>query len=338
MRLASEPSGATIAEVRAATGMRASSSVELDRPPRAGRLSPQAQERAGWQEPSRRGERNSRPARRLTSRPRPRRTRVITWGGQDEDRGLKVLGGRRRSSNLLGRDARRRRPPGADRRGRTLVDERQPILLCEPTRVRMSSMDASPIEGRLDAIAPLAEPVRRSLYLYVVGRPDAVGRDEAASAVGIGRPLAAFHLDRLVEAGLLRAEYRRLSGRTGPGAGRPAKLYRRAGSAARGQPPGAPRRRGRSAVRRGARGGAARNGLGHGHARTRRERLWGLARPRGSRAGRVAAVTGQAGRSRPRGPGRSRVRAVRAGRAGWSSCATARSIGSRRTIATSSAG
>ena len=95
------------------------------------------------------------------------------------------------------------------------------------TRVRMRGMDASPIEGRLDAIAPLSEPIRRSLYLYVVGRPDAVGRDEAASAVGIGRALAAFHLDRLVEAGLLRAEYRRLSGRTGPGAGRPAKLYRR---------------------------------------------------------------------------------------------------------------
>jgi predicted ArsR family transcriptional regulator len=89
-------------------------------------------------------------------------------------------------------------------------------------------MDASLIEGRLDAIAPLAEPVRRSLYLYVVGRPDAVGRDEAATAVGIGRALAAFHLDRLVEAGLLSPEYRRLSGRTGPGAGRPAKLYRRA--------------------------------------------------------------------------------------------------------------
>ena len=89
-------------------------------------------------------------------------------------------------------------------------------------------MNSSPIEGRLDAIAPLAEPVRRSLYLYVVGRPDAVGRDEAATAAGIGRALAAFHLDRLVEAGLLTAEYRRLSGRTGPGAGRPAKLYRRA--------------------------------------------------------------------------------------------------------------
>ncbi len=89
-------------------------------------------------------------------------------------------------------------------------------------------MDVHPIADRLDAIAPLAEPVRRALYLYVIGRPDAVGRDEAAHAVGIGRALAAFHLDRLVQADLLTPEYRRLSGRTGPGAGRPAKLYRRA--------------------------------------------------------------------------------------------------------------
>ena len=56
----------------------------------------------------------------------------------------------------------------------------------------------------------------------------AVGRDEAAGAVGVSAALAAFHLDRLVETGLLVPEYRRLSGRTGPGAGRPAKLYRRA--------------------------------------------------------------------------------------------------------------
>ena len=50
---------------------------------------------------------------------------------------------------------------------------------------------------------------------------------DAVAALGIKRELAAFHLDRLVEAGLLQTEYRRLSGRTGPGAGRPAKLYRR---------------------------------------------------------------------------------------------------------------
>jgi predicted ArsR family transcriptional regulator len=84
------------------------------------------------------------------------------------------------------------------------------------------------LDRRLDDLAALAEPVRRALYLHVARQPDAVGRDAAASAVGIGRALAAFHLDRLVEAGLLSAEYRRLSGRTGPGAGRPAKVYRRA--------------------------------------------------------------------------------------------------------------
>src|SRR5438552_5320387 len=76
--------------------------------------------------------------------------------------------------------------------------------------------------------ALLSEPVRRALYEHVAGRDEAVDRDEAAAAAGIGRPLAAFHLDRLAAAGLLDVEYRRRSGRTGPGAGRPAKLYRRA--------------------------------------------------------------------------------------------------------------
>jgi predicted ArsR family transcriptional regulator len=77
------------------------------------------------------------------------------------------------------------------------------------------------------AIASLDEPVRRGLYLYVAKRGSAVGRDEAARALRIPRALAAFHLDKLVELGLLDAAYRRLSGRQGPGAGRPAKLYRR---------------------------------------------------------------------------------------------------------------
>ncbi len=84
------------------------------------------------------------------------------------------------------------------------------------------------VEARLAALAPLAEPLRRRLYLVVAGAAEAVGRDEAAAAVGITRALAAFHLDRLVDDGLLTTEYRRRSGRTGPGAGRPAKLYRRA--------------------------------------------------------------------------------------------------------------
>ncbi len=77
----------------------------------------------------------------------------------------------------------------------------------------------------------LAEPTRRALYEFVIGRDESVGRDEAAGALGIGRPLAAFHLDRLVAGGLLATEFRRTNGRRGPGAGRPAKLYRRAGTA-----------------------------------------------------------------------------------------------------------
>ena len=79
----------------------------------------------------------------------------------------------------------------------------------------------------LDGVALLAEPTRRALYLEVVRRGE-LGRDAAARALGISRSLAAFHLDRLAEAGLVGVEYRRLSGRSGPGAGRPAKLYRRA--------------------------------------------------------------------------------------------------------------
>ena len=80
----------------------------------------------------------------------------------------------------------------------------------------------------LDRLAALAEPVRRRLYEFVVAQPEPVDRDGAAAGAGIGRPLAAFHLDRLAEAGLLDVTYRRRSGRTGPGAGRPAKFYARA--------------------------------------------------------------------------------------------------------------
>lgn len=80
----------------------------------------------------------------------------------------------------------------------------------------------------IQAVALLDEPIRRALYEWVVALPRPAGRDEAALAIGVSRALAAFHLDRLVQGGLLVAEYRRLTGRTGPGAGRPAKLYQRA--------------------------------------------------------------------------------------------------------------
>ena len=90
-----------------------------------------------------------------------------------------------------------------------------------------SPTDPSPREAAVAAIALLDEPNRRRLYEYVTSRPEAVGRDEAAAALGLGRELAAFHLDRLARAGLLDTEYRRIGGRRGPGAGRPSKLYRR---------------------------------------------------------------------------------------------------------------
>jgi len=88
-------------------------------------------------------------------------------------------------------------------------------------------MDDEPADLR--GIAALADPLRRRLYRYVARSADAVGREEAAEAVGVAVHTAKFHLDRMVDDGLLTVEFRRLTGRTGPGAGRPAKLYRRAG-------------------------------------------------------------------------------------------------------------
>lgn len=83
-------------------------------------------------------------------------------------------------------------------------------------------------DDQIRAIAMLDEPNRRRVFEVVSASRDAVGRDEMAAALGISRELAAFHLDRLVDGGLLATEYRRRNGRSGPGAGRPAKLYRRA--------------------------------------------------------------------------------------------------------------
>lgn len=80
----------------------------------------------------------------------------------------------------------------------------------------------------LDAISALGEPTRRALYDHVAATGGWVSRDAAADAVGLERATAAHHLDRLAADGLLDVDYQRLSGRRGPGAGRPAKLYRRA--------------------------------------------------------------------------------------------------------------
>jgi predicted ArsR family transcriptional regulator len=82
-------------------------------------------------------------------------------------------------------------------------------------------------ERNVTGIGVLADPVRRQLYRFVCSQAQPVTRDQAATAVGVARHKARFHLDRLEAEGLLEADYLRLTGRTGPGAGRPAKRYRR---------------------------------------------------------------------------------------------------------------
>lgn len=95
-------------------------------------------------------------------------------------------------------------------------------MTAEESNLRRDDFDA-----RVEGIAALGEPVRRALYRYVVAQPAPVTRDEAGEGVGVARHTAKFHLDKLVDDGLLEAGFRRPPGRGGPGAGRPAKVYRR---------------------------------------------------------------------------------------------------------------
>src|SRR6185312_3806238 len=77
----------------------------------------------------------------------------------------------------------------------------------------------------LNAVAALADPVRKAVYEFVRTSETAVGRDECASALELPRNTVAFQLDKLADQGLLSVEFRRLNGKGGPGSGRPAKLY-----------------------------------------------------------------------------------------------------------------
>jgi predicted ArsR family transcriptional regulator len=88
-------------------------------------------------------------------------------------------------------------------------------------------MEQPGLDQRLAALASLGDPLRRELYHCVTAHDRGVGRDEAAAAVGVSRALAAYHLDKLVDAGLLDTRFERRTGRRGPGAGRTAKLYLR---------------------------------------------------------------------------------------------------------------
>lgn len=71
----------------------------------------------------------------------------------------------------------------------------------------------------------LADERRREVYLFVSKSTGPVTVNEVAERFEIHRNAAKHHLDRLLESGLLRAEFRRVNGRRGPGAGRPSKLY-----------------------------------------------------------------------------------------------------------------
>lgn len=87
--------------------------------------------------------------------------------------------------------------------------------------------DADEADAQIESLALLRDPLRRSIYRFVSRATEPVSRDDVASAVQASRSLVAFHLDKLVAEGLLQTSFRRLSGRSGPGAGRPAKLYER---------------------------------------------------------------------------------------------------------------
>lgn len=89
-------------------------------------------------------------------------------------------------------------------------------------------MGRLPWVRRMAAVASLGDEKRRQLFEFVASSATAIGRDDAASALGLPRSTASFHLDRLVHDGLLSVEFQKPAGKAGPGSGRPAKMYRTA--------------------------------------------------------------------------------------------------------------
>jgi predicted ArsR family transcriptional regulator len=77
----------------------------------------------------------------------------------------------------------------------------------------------------MDGLEAVGDPELRAALLFARGETRPVTADELAGALGVHRNVARARLERLVEAGLLAPGFERRSGRTGPGAGRPAKTY-----------------------------------------------------------------------------------------------------------------
>lgn len=88
-------------------------------------------------------------------------------------------------------------------------------------------MNPTDPQGNLNDLALLSDEIRRRLYEFIAARGDSMTREEVATAIGISRSLAAYHLDKLAVAGLLEVTFARTNGKTGPGSGRPAKRYSR---------------------------------------------------------------------------------------------------------------
>lgn len=87
-------------------------------------------------------------------------------------------------------------------------------------------MSSSHITTRNPDAASLADPVRRSLYQALIRSPVPLTRDQLVKTLNLAPSTASFHLERMVQDGLLETESRKLGPRTGPGSGRPSKLYR----------------------------------------------------------------------------------------------------------------
>ncbi|HEX7526070.1 MAG TPA: hypothetical protein VF327_07155 [Gaiellaceae bacterium] len=77
----------------------------------------------------------------------------------------------------------------------------------------------------MDGLEAVGDPELREALLFARGQAKPVTADELAGAQGVHRNVARSRLERLVEGGLLAVAYERRTGRTGPGAGRPAKTY-----------------------------------------------------------------------------------------------------------------
>ena len=72
----------------------------------------------------------------------------------------------------------------------------------------------------------IGDPDLRRTLVFARAQARSVTADEVAREHQVHRNVARARLERLVEAGLLVPSFERRTGRTGPGAGRPAKTYR----------------------------------------------------------------------------------------------------------------